>query len=125
MNDDNSNMDSGLRRGIYLILRIGVIISALLILFGGLLFILRHTSEIPSFKTFSGQPERLRNVETIINEAVQLRGRSVIQLGILVLIITPVLRVIFSFIQFIIHRDWRYTCITALLMVILLYSLFG
>jgi len=115
--------DRNLRKGIFLILRIGVIISVLLIVFGGLFFFLRHTNEILSFKTFSSQPERLRKVEVIIHEALQLRSRSVIQLGILILISTPVLRVIFSFIQFSIYRDWIYSCITTLLMIILFYSL--
>jgi uncharacterized membrane protein len=47
----------------------------------------------------------------------------VIQLGILVLIATPVARVLFSMLGFALERDWMYVVITAIVLALLLYSL--
>jgi uncharacterized membrane protein len=107
------------------ILRIGVLTSATVIILGGILFAIQHPDAVFSFKSFAGEPERLRNAGEIFREAHLLRSRSVIQLGILVLIATPVLRVIFSFIEFLIHRDCIYVLITAIVITTLFYSLFG
>lgn len=106
------------------ILRFGVLTSALVIILGGILFAIQHPDAVFSFKAFAGEPERLRRVDTILKEAFQFRSRSVIQLGILILIATPVLRVIFSFIEFLIHRDWIFVIITAIVISTLFYSLF-
>lgn len=107
------------------ILRIGVFTSAAIIILGGILFAFQHPDAVFSFKSFAGEPERLRKVDIIIREAIRLRSRSVIQLGILILIATPVLRVIFSFIEFLIHKDWTFVIITAIVFTTLFYSLFG
>lgn len=114
-----------MRTWISLILRMGVFFSSALILTGGVLFLIQHPNEILSFKTFSGQPERLRNLGTIFSEAFQLRSRSVIQAGVLVLIATPILRVIFSLFEFMAHKDWIYVVITTIVLSGLLYSLIG
>lgn len=112
-----------MRTWISLILRMGVLFSSALILTGGVLFLIQHPNEILSFKTFSGQPERLRNLGTIFSEALQLRSRSVIQAGVLVLIATPILRVVFSLFEFLAHKDWIYVVITTIVLSGLLYSL--
>ena len=110
---------------ISLILRIGVLTSAAVIIIGGILFVIQHPNASFSFKSFTGEPARLRQADVIIKEAFQFRSRSVIQLGILILIATPVLRVIFSFIEFLIHKDWIFVIITAIVITTLFYSLFG
>jgi len=107
------------------ILRIGVFTSAAVIIIGGILFAIQHPDAVFSFKSFAGEPARLRQVDVIIREAFQLRSRSVIQLGILILIATPVLRVIFSFIEFLIHKDWIFVLITVIVITALFYSLIG
>ena len=54
-----------------------------------------------------------------------MNGRAIIQLGLLLLIATPVARVLFSAIAFAIERDYMYVVITLIVLAILLYSLFG
>ena len=125
----NTTITSGsvrdMRIWISVILRLGVILSASLILAGGILFVIQHPHETLSFSKFSGQPERLRSIDTILNEALQFRSRSVIQLGVLVLLATPLLRVIFSFIEFLINRDWIFVMVTAIVICALFYSILG
>ena len=114
-----------MRIWISIILRTGVLASASLLLIGGILFVFQHPDAVFSFRSFAGEPERLREVSSVFREALQFRSRSIIQLGILILIATPVLRVIFSFIEFLIHRDWVFVLITAIVITTLFYSLFG
>jgi uncharacterized membrane protein len=48
-----------------------------------------------------------------------------IQLGLLLLIATPVARVLFSVLAFIYEKDWTYVGITMIVLTLLCYSLFG
>ena len=50
--------------------------------------------------------------------------RGLIQLGLLLLIATPVARVVFSVFAFARQRDWIYVVITLIVLAVLLYSLF-
>lgn len=53
------------------------------------------------------------------------RGRALIQLGLLLLIATPVSRVAFSVFAFERQRDWTYVGITLAVLAVLVYSLAG
>ena len=53
------------------------------------------------------------------------RGRGVIQLGLLLLIATPIARVAFSVVGFALERDRMYVVFTLIVLAILLYSLLG
>ena len=107
------------------LLRFGVLTAALLVLIGGVLFFIRHPNEIFDYSTFKGEPPRFRQVHLIIQEALNFRGRDIIQLGLLVLIATPVARVIFSLVGFLLERDWVYVAITFIVLIILFISLFS
>lgn len=107
------------------LLRVGVVTAASLVVIGGILFFVQHKNEIFDYTTFKGEPARFRQVHLIVKEALNFRGRDVIQLGLLVLIATPVARVIFSLLGFLIEKDWIYVAITSLVLVILSISLFS
>jgi len=107
------------------LLRIGVMMSAGIVAVGGVLYLLRHGMERPSYHIFRGEPAAFRVLPDIAHAALTFqRRRSIIQLGLLVLIATPILRVIFSAYGFIRQGDRTYTFITLLVLAILLYSLF-
>ena len=107
------------------LLRYGVVVAALLVIFGGVLFFIQHPGEYFDYSTFKGEPLRFRKVHLIIQEAFNFRGRDVIQLGLLVLVATPIARVIFSLVGFLFERDWIYVAITFIVLVILFISLFS
>jgi uncharacterized membrane protein len=107
------------------LLRIGVLTSALIVIFGSILFFMQHPKEIIDYSAFKGEPARLRQIHLIIKEALDLRGRAVIQFGILLLIATPLARVLFSLIGFLIEKDKVYTVITIIVLMILSISLFS
>ena len=106
------------------LLQTGVIVAAILVLVGATIYLLRHGSEGTELRLFHGEPAELRNVEGILETALALRGRGIIQLGLLVLIATPVARVLFSVIGFARERDWTYVVLTLIVLGVLLYSLF-
>ncbi|HEY6906879.1 MAG TPA: DUF1634 domain-containing protein, partial [Ignavibacteriaceae bacterium] len=64
-----------------------------------------------------------RNLYDIIKGAFQLRGRELIQFGLVLLIATPVARVIFAVIGFYMEKDRLYTLISAIVLITLLLSL--
>ena len=105
------------------LLQVGVVASAALALAGGLLYLHRHGGEAASFRYFRGEPADFRHVRGIAREALALRSRGIIALGLLVLIATPIARVIFSLVAFLRQRDWVYVGITAIVLAVLGYSL--
>jgi len=56
---------------------------------------------------------------------IELQGRAIIQLGLVLLIATPVARVAFSIFGFFEERDMMYVVFTGMVLVILLCSLNG
>lgn len=117
--------DEQMRNVLGTLLRVGVLTSASVVILGAILFFIQHPGETIDFKIFKSEPARLRHVHTILIEAMQLKSRSVIQFGLLLLIATPVARVLFSLIGFIIERDKIYIFITSIVLVILCCSLFS
>jgi uncharacterized membrane protein len=107
------------------VLRWGVITAATVVAFGATVFLVRHGSERPLYQIFRGEPADLKTVPGIVGDAWSGRGRGLIQLGLLLLIATPVARVVLSIGIFALQRDRRYVLITLVVLVVLLYSVFG
>ena len=115
--------DTNIERMIGILLRTGVLLSGLIVLFGGFHFLLRHGAENIDYRTFRGQPASDRIFPQIVSGAIHFRARSIIQLGILMLIATPILRVAFSIVAFAMERDRAYALIGSIVLAVLLYSL--
>jgi uncharacterized membrane protein len=114
--------DQQLERIVSMVLRTGVLISALVVLAGGIYYLIRHGAELADYRTFHGQPSIDRNLGQIVQGAIALRARSIIQFGILLLIATPITRVAVSLVGFAFERDGKYMIITAIVLAVLLYS---
>ena len=106
------------------LLRAGVIAAATLVLAGGVYYLVRHGGEVADHRVFRGEPAELRHPSGILESALELRGRGLIQLGLLLLIATPVARVAFSVFAFAVQRDRLYVVLTLIVLAVLLYSLF-
>jgi uncharacterized membrane protein len=59
----------------------------------------------------------------VLSDSMQLHGRGIIQLGLLLLIATPIARVAFAAYGFARQSDWMYVGIAALVLSLLLYGL--
>ena len=107
------------------LLRSGVVASAIVVLAGGIIYLIRYGANLPDYSIFHGEPAEFRSLEGIIRAAFALRSRGLIQLGLLLLIATPVARVVFSIFAFALQRDRIYTIVTLIVLAVLMYSLAG
>jgi uncharacterized membrane protein len=105
------------------LLRAGVLLAASVVLAGGIVFLARHHGASAGYGTFNGEPEDLRSIRGILAGTARGHGRSVIQLGVLLLVATPIARVVFSAAAFAKQRDWLYVGLTAIVLCLLLFSL--
>ena len=111
--------DKEMETEIGLMLRIGVSVSAAVVFLGGVLYLMRQ--ELPDYAHF--RADRLTTVASVFHGIARFDASSVIQLGILLLIATPVVRVVFCVVGFARQRDRLYVAVSALVLAILIYSL--
>jgi uncharacterized membrane protein len=107
------------------LLRAGVMASAFLVLLGGILYLINSGAALPDYRVFRGEPAQLRGIWGILTDAFSFHTGGIIQLGLLVLIATPIARVAFSLVAFALQRDRIYVIVTLIVLAVLLYSLTG
>ena len=107
------------------LLRAGVSLAAAVALLGGIFYLIRYHSTSPGYRVFRGEPADLRSVSGILADAMELRSRGLIQLGLLLLVATPVARVVFSVFAFARQHDLTYVVLTLIVLAVLIYSLVG
>jgi len=107
------------------LLKFGVFLASAVVLVGGILYLIRHGAEPADYRVFHGVPSEFRSPEGVINAVLSGRRRGIIQLGLLILIATPIVRVAVSFLTFLRQRDFVYVVVTFLVLSGLIYSLIG
>jgi uncharacterized membrane protein len=108
------------------LLRIGVIVSGLVMLVGATIFLIRHGNEFPKVHTFKFDAFNITDARpnVVIKELLDVKSIAIMQLGVLILIATPVLRVIVSVVAFLYERDYMYVVFTLIVLGVLVFSLF-
>lgn len=119
MSDGDRSMELAIGR----LLRVGVAASATLVLIGAVIYLWYHGTELPNYHSFRGEPRQLRHLGAIFADARALHGRGLIQVGLLLLIATPVMRVAYAAWAFARQRDTLYVVITLTVLGVLLFSL--
>lgn len=119
MGDDREH---GLEKAMGRMLQIGVTVAALVVLTGGVLYLSQSGGATPDYAHFHGAPTSVTTVSGILSSAMHMDARGVIGLGILLLIATPICRVIFGVVGFALLRDRLYTAVSVVVLVILVYS---
>jgi uncharacterized membrane protein len=117
--------DELLERIVSRLLIAGVILSATVVLLGGACHLARHEKEIADYHVFHEVAEAYRSVWGVIHAIGPSNCSAVIQLGLLLLIATPIARVAFSLVGFAFERDWTYVAITSIVLAVLIYSVAG
>jgi uncharacterized membrane protein len=107
------------------VLQAGVVLAAIVVAVGGGIYLGRHGHDVPGYGVFQGEPGDLRSIAGIFSAARRLEGRGVIQLGLLLLIATPIARVMFALVGFARQKNWMYVGISAIVLALLAYSLTG
>jgi uncharacterized membrane protein len=117
--------DERVERILGTLLQTGVIISGIVVLIGGILYAVRYGRMPVNYQNFDPERASLRGLREVATDALHGDGRAIIQFGLLLLIATPVSRVLFSIIAFALEGDRLYVGLTLIVFVVLLYSLFG
>jgi uncharacterized membrane protein len=107
------------------LLRGGVILSAATVLAGGVWHLAQSGGAVPQDHLFHGEPAELRSVGGVLHGLAAGDAASLIQLGLLLMIATPIVRVAFSVYAFAAQRDGTYVAITLIVLAALAASFAG
>lgn len=105
------------------LLRAGVLLAAAVVLAGGILYLAQHHSQPVSYHAFHPGGNDTRTLSGVVQSAMHLQSIGLIQLGLLLLIATPIARVAFAIVGFALERDRLYAIVSSIVLVILIYSL--
>jgi uncharacterized membrane protein len=105
------------------LLRAGVLLSSFVVLIGGLCYLYSQHGKSANYSHFSGEPEGLRNPAQLVRLVLTGNPAALIQCGVLLLIATPVARVVFACIAFFLERDQIYLVISLIVLAVLGVSL--
>lgn len=115
--------DERVERIMATLLQSGVIVSGFAVLVGGVLYVLRYARVPVNYDVFAPERASLRSLTAVGQSALHGDGRAIIQCGLLLLVGTPVARVLFSIIAFELEKDRLYVALTVIVFLILMYSL--
>jgi uncharacterized membrane protein len=106
------------------VLRAGVLLSSFVTLVGLVMYLAHHATATPAYHEFHSIYAPLRSVYQVVPRAFHGYPLAIIQLGVLLLIATPVARVAFLVVAFALEGDRMYVVVSGLVLVILLGSIF-
>lgn len=114
--------DAGPRPVVSAFLRYGVLISAIVIVLGLGLMLVRRGPDTFLYMPSVRAPEStdMNSLRAILRDLLPPRSQAVIEAGILLLIVTPVLSVGTAAVAFAIEGDWLYFLIAAFVFAVLL-----
>ena len=117
--------DERLEKVVSILLIAGVSLAALVVSLGGACFLWSYGHDHPDYHVFQGAAQQYRSIRGVLGAARPSDCRGVIQLGLILLICTPIARVAFCMTGFILERDRTYVVLTAIVLAILVYGLVG
>lgn len=110
------------------LLRIGVSVSLSIVVLGTIFTFAHHRQYLSSHSALpdvTGDAAKFpHTIAEVIRGVRSLEGRSIVLLGLLLLIATPVMRVAVSILAFVYEHDRTYVIITAIVLALLLLSFF-
>ncbi len=118
-----SEADLKMELSISRMLRVGVSLAAVVVLVGSFFYILQAHGVVSDYRYFHGIASPADRIQPLF-VMHQPDSRSIIRLGILLLIATPILRVAYCVYSFAMQRDKIYVLISSIVLAVLLYSFF-
>lgn len=111
-------------------LRWGVTLACLVAALGGGIYLVQHGAEpMPDYTRFTydtaAQHHDYTTLRGIVEGVAALRATSWVQLGVLILILTPIVRVLLSLVEYVQERDWTYALITSIVLAVILLNSLG
>ena len=122
---DPKARDRQMENGMGRLLQAGVLAACAVMAVGAVLYLLHAGGQRESFAVFHAEPASLESISGIVGQALAGTARGIIQLGVLLLIATPVMRVAFAVIGFAWERDIRFVAISLAVLALLAFGLFS
>ena len=105
------------------LLRVGVILSMSVVFIGGVIYLMSRSSNLADYHIFNPGGTPYASIWAILEGLKTFDGAAIIQFGTLLLIFTPITRVVFSIFSFLIERDYMYVLIGMFVLGVILFSL--
>jgi uncharacterized membrane protein len=118
-----SEADLKMEIAISQMLRAGVSLAAIVVFAGGCLYLLQAHGVTPDYRHFHGIASPADRIPPLL-VARHLDSRSIIRLGILLLVATPIMRVAYCVYGFAAQKDKIYIVVSSIVLTVLLYSFF-
>jgi uncharacterized membrane protein len=106
-----------------MLLQVGVLLAAVVVLVGGAIYLRGHAGEQVNYRVFTARPIEVRHPRELVRGVASGDATTVIELGILLLVATPVCRVIFAVIAFALERDRLYVSVSLVVLAVLIFGL--
>jgi uncharacterized membrane protein len=116
---DDARMETIMGR----LLQVGVLTAAGVVLGGGISYLQDHARERSNYRVFTATPVQLRHPAALLQGLGRGNSDAIIELGILLLVATPICRVIFAVIGFAMERDRLYVAISLTVLAVLLLGM--
>jgi uncharacterized membrane protein len=118
-----SEADLKMEIAISQMLRAGVSLAAIVVFVGGCLYRWQAHGVTPDYRHFHGIASPADRIPPLL-VARHLDSRSIIRLGILLLVATPIIRVAYCVYGFAAQKDKIYIVVSSIVLTVLLYSFF-
>jgi uncharacterized membrane protein len=105
------------------LLQVGVLLASTVVFIGGLFYLKAHAGTTKDYRTFTGEPGSLRHPVELLRLLMTGDPAAIVQLGVLLLIATPIARVVFAAIGFAVERDRLYVAISLAVLAVLIFGL--
>jgi uncharacterized membrane protein len=106
----------------------GTLIAALVIAVGLLWFLAAHSGAKPGDHLFSGEPKYFENPIAMVERAMAFdetgHRRSLIMIGVVLLLLNPMIRVALAVLGFAVQKDRLYAAVSLWVLLVLVFSFF-
>ena len=120
--------DAQLQNSLARVMLTGVLVAAAVMGAGLIWFVATHEGMPPGDHVFSGEPKYFENPIGMLQRALDLNAvghrRSLIMIGVVLLLINPLIRVAFAAAGFAAQRNKLYTGISLVVLAVLVLSFF-
>ncbi len=106
------------------LLQVGVMLAAVVTVIAGALYLRQHGVEPAHYETFRGVPATLSSLAGIVHGVAAGQRAAMVQMGLVLLILTPMARVALTLGAFLVQRDRLYVFLTSIVLAVLVYGLF-
>lgn len=108
------------------LLTAGTTVAGLVMLAGIAWLVLRAPGDArPKYDHFVPTAQEGKGLGAVIQGVMSLEPHAIMLGGVMLLVLTPVARVLFTLLAFVLKKDWLYVAMTAVVLGVLAYGLLG